>query len=200
MITENKKSNSRGYFERSFMRQLKSSSSQQEAVGFVIIVLIVLILGVIFLGISLRNKDKGISYEDAELSNFLTASSSFTTECYQDSEPFYRTLGDLTKDCYLKREIICPSQRTACEILNETYSKMMLSYAPAGKLAYYQLKFYHEILVENTEDFERERKISEFMSISSGNSNQCGAKRGGRVSVSTEEGNVVTELEVCPAA
>jgi hypothetical protein len=176
--------------------------TQQEAVGFVIIVMIVIILGVIFLGISLRNKGKAVSYEDAEIANFLVASSSYTSECYKDNEPFYRTLGDLTKDCYLRdfKQIACPSGRNACEVLNATYSDMMKSFAPAGKLIYYKLNFYQEKLVASEDPLaEMEKQRSGFMVIENGNSNQCGTKRGGRTQISADEGNVITELEICPA-
>lgn len=182
---------------------LECKRSQQEAVGFVIIIMIVLIIGVIFLGISLRNKDKSVSYEDAEISNFLVASSSYTTDCYKDNEPFYRTLGDLTKDCYLRdfKQIVCPNGKNACDVLNSTYSEMMNYFAPAGKLVYYKLSFYQEKLVESDDPLaEMEKQKSPFMDIALGNSNKCGTKRAGRTQISADEGNVITELEICPAA
>ena len=183
----------------------KTTKSQQEAVGFVVIIMIVLILGVIFLGISLRNKGKVVSSDDAEISNFLIASSSYTTDCYKDNEPFYRSLGDLTKDCYLRdfKQIACPNGANPCDVLNATYSEMIKYYAPAGKLIYYKLSFYYEKLVDNEADplaGKERQKTQDFMFLASGNSNKCGTRRAGRTQISSDEGNVVTEFEICPAA
>ena len=64
--------------------KIDNKKGQQEMVGFIVIVLIIVIAGVIFLGIYLRG-DKKINTLDAEISNFLIASSRYTSDCYKGS-------------------------------------------------------------------------------------------------------------------
>ena len=80
--------------------KIKNIRSQQETIGFIVIVLMVIIVGIIFLGISLRKGTREVVAVDAELANFLSASSSYVTDCAKDYEPNYGKLGDVVEDCY----------------------------------------------------------------------------------------------------
>ena len=172
--------------------------TQSETVGFVVIVLVVLIIGVIFLGISLRNKNAVVATVDAELSNFLIASSSYTTDCYKDSEPNYRSLSDLVKDCYEKdfSKITCLSGKTSCDALKETYSSMLEKFKPAGTLAYSKLRAYY---LPKSEDNETAAEETAIFELAQGDSKKCAEKRAGRIQASEQEGSIFTELEICPA-
>lgn len=167
--------------------------SQSEAVGFVIIILIVVIASIIFLGVYLR-KSRGVVTEDAEIANFLSASQGYTTECYKDNEPFYRELGDLIKDCYQQNTaIVCPENRAVCDVLNSTYSEMLLRFMPAGTLAYYRMSFYYRQSANETEE-----KLERFgPEIVFGDRKKCTAIRAGRSEMSLAEGILVAELEIC---
>ena len=176
---------------------------QQETVGFVIIIMIVMILGVIFMGISLRNKGKGVVTIDAEISNLIIASSSYTTDCYKDNEPNYRTLGDLSKDCYQRTfgQITCPGGRTSCDILNETYSGILKRFKPAGLIGYSRLEIYYLPRSEDNETLEDAplAKKERIMELVQGNPSSCAVKRSGRSQISADEGSIFTELEICPS-
>ena len=187
--------------ERNF---LKSKCSQSEAVGFVVIILIVIIVGVIFLGIFLR-QDKIIGVEDAEIANFLGVSKGYTTDCYKDNEPNYRSLEDLTKDCYDKKSIVCTDNRDACYIVNKTYSEMIARFAPAGTFAYYRLSFFYQQSPIETEAGEEQETngilpiigIKIIDDITWGNQDKCSARRLGRSYINAGSGSIIIELEIC---
>jgi len=176
-----------------------SKNAQSEAVGFVIIILLVVIVSVIFLGIYLR-KSKGVVIEDAEIANFLSASQDYTTECYKDSEPFYRDLGDLIKDCYQQNTAItCPQDKNPCEVLNTTYSEMLSKFMPAGTLAYYRMVFYYQAKAEKEEEEIEKEKIKFGPEIIFGDVKTCVTRKAGRSSISITGGNIIIELEICRA-
>ena len=166
-----------------------SKKAQSEIMGFVLIVVLVIVIGVIFLGIGLR-KDRGVSLVDAEISNFLTASQDYTTACFLDAEPNFETLGSLTRECYAKSS--CKDGKTACEVLNQTYYEMSKRFAPAGTIKYFKLSAYFQGICNDTDT-----RQPDFLSVSYGNSSQCAYKRGGQISKSTDTGCIFTELQTC---
>jgi hypothetical protein len=169
----------------------KTRRAQSETVGFVIIILLVMIIGVIFLGISLKPKPHSIAV-DAEISNFLITSAKYTSSCAKDYEPNYRTLGDLVADCY--QNIACLDGTSSCNLLNQTYSEMLKSYRPSGRvLSYSKLSFYY--LENASAPVERGTKFGS--EIIFGNSSTCVSKRYGRNYISLSQGSAVEQLEVC---
>ena len=202
---KNKKKNSRLHFEsQTKNKPLKCKRSQQETVGFVIIVLMVMIIGVIFLGIWIRaSKSGGVAVESAELSNFLSASMSYTTECYKDSAVDYKKISEMIKFCDTNQAITCPNgTTTACSYLSSTYDSMLKRLRPAGILAYYKLSIYFEpekveageSEVEDTTTPTKSRNIVE---VKSGNSADCGVRRAGKSPIDAEGGNYIVKLETC---
>lgn len=172
---------------------IQNNKSQQEIVGFMIIVLMVVIAGVIFLGIYLR-QDSPIEKKDAEINNFLSSSRRYTSECYMNNEPNYRSMEDLMVDCYNRdNRIICPNSKTSCFVLNETYDWMMRKLWPSGKdrpIKYVKMSFFYE----QNATAEREKA---FWSIVQGNKSGCLIPRAGSNSISMDNGNIVAELELC---
>jgi len=167
----------------------KNKRSQSEAVGFIVIILLVIIVGVIFLGISLRDK-KEVVTKDAELATFLSASQGYTTECYKDSVPYYRNLGELVRDCFRQTSIVCPENRNTCDIVNKTYSEMLSKFMPSGVLNYYKMSIYYQS--NNNETNSAKTKVVE--DIVFGDSNKCSNKRIGRSDI---PGDITVELEIC---
>ena len=175
--------------------KLSGKKSQSEAVGFVVIILLVVIIGVIFLGISLRKSSEVIT-TDARIANFLSASFDYKTSssCYQESEPFYRSLGDTAKDCYAQiggsTSAICPNGETPCSFLNMTYTEMLSRFMPAGTLNYYKLSFtYNSSAAEKT-----------FQKIEWGASSKCISRKAGRNYISLGSGEeIIAELDICEA-
>ena len=167
----------------------KNKQAQSEAVGFVIIILIVVIAGVIFLGIFLRNS-KPISTESFEIANFLSASLSYTTLCYKDSPGDYKTLGDLADYCSSGVRLTCPTNKTACSVLNETYSDMLSKFKPAGTLSYYQLSLsYNNSETQHT-----------FMTIESGTRTSCTSRISGNSQIEAQDGKIIVDLMTCLAS
>ena len=94
-------------------RMIKNKKAQHEILGFVLIVLIVSIIGVIFLSISIA-KGKGQKQNSVEISNFLESAMYYTTDCAISSFPKYQELQDLIKKCYDSPNQRCIS-RDNCE-------------------------------------------------------------------------------------
>lgn len=172
----------------------KSKIGQQEILGFVMIIMIVVVVAVIFLGISLRKGDKElISTEDLEISNFLSSSLKYTSDCVV-KEPFYGDLGEVIEGCYSGKS--CSDGRTACEVANQTYSDMINSLWPAGAerpIKYTSLDIYYS---ETTEEGEGTRALS-MLKLEQGEPNQCVIKRAGRQQIYNYPGNIIIEFSVC---
>ena len=167
---------------------------QNETVGFVIIVMLVVIVAVIFLGIALRKDNPNIA-TDAEIKNFLIASSQTTTECYLDSIPKYRTISDLETNCYYRNfeQFTCPEGMNSCDVLNKTYSDILKEFRPGGRvLSYYKLNFYY--LSGNEEG-----RVPFGSEVVFGNLTGCLSKRGATSEISGTEYNssIVASIEVC---
>lgn len=99
----------------------KSKRSQEEIIGFVLIVLLVSIIAVVFLGIQLRKPSP--SLPSFELESFLQSSMRYSTDCFTSPETRY-SFRDLVVSC-AEREESCLDNRTSCEVLNESAKKML---------------------------------------------------------------------------
>jgi len=103
---------------------------QNEIVGFVMIIVIVTIVGLIFLSLALgRGDDEKTS---AEINYFLQASMDYTTDCATGFIPQYKDLKSLIKSCYNNELEKCLNDQTVCESLNLTVNKLMNSYGIGG--------------------------------------------------------------------
>jgi len=173
---------------------LKNKKAQHEIIGFVIIVVIVAVIGVIFLGIYLRPQPI-VQTKDVEINNLLISSSKYTTDCYKDAEPNYRTLEDLVLDCYQFKR--CGDGISSCVILNQTYSELLSKVwltSNFGAVRYYEIKAYYQ---GNLTDAGT--KKPEFFKLESGNFSGCITTKAGQkiTSLSNPEESVITELKVC---
>jgi hypothetical protein len=101
---------------------------QQEIVGFVLIVVLVMVGLMVFLIISAR--DSGKSSDSVRVSNMLDVVMRATSDCAIVYEPDYDDFGDLFKSCF-KGDSCSNSGLSACEYLNESLvdivSSMVLS-------------------------------------------------------------------------
>src|SRR3989338_1130900 len=103
------------------MLDRKLRKGQHEIVGFVLIVLLVSVIGVVFLSIAL-NKGSAIEPRSAEISNFLSSMMYTTTDCAINYVPQYRDMQDLIKECYkdsLGNKRSCLDGRNVCKVLEE---------------------------------------------------------------------------------
>jgi len=94
---------------------IKSKRSQEEMVGFVLIIILVSVISLVFLGISVRKKT--ITKSNFEIQDFLQAASKITTECESYSTN-YLDVGGLIKSCLENNG--CVNGKNSCEVLNET--------------------------------------------------------------------------------
>ena len=113
---------------------------QQEIVGFVLIVVLVVVGLMVFLVISLR--DSPVDEDSVVVSNVLDAVMKHTTDCAIVFEPDYDNFEDLFKSCYDGDR--CKNLgMSACDYLNESLSDvlgdLMASDASVGA---YELDFF----------------------------------------------------------
>ena len=102
------------------MRKLKIG--QQEMVGFVLIVVLVMIALIVFLIISVGKKQE--IRDNVEVENLLGSLMRYTTDCAIVYEPDYSDVEELIKDC--KDLDRCTNlNKESCDYLNETLTKVM---------------------------------------------------------------------------
>ena len=92
---------------------------QEEIVGFVAIVLLVAIIGVVFLGLMLRN-DNTVVKESKDVARLLDSGMQYTSDCAIDYIPNYASLQDLIQKCYEESSNTCQSGEKVCSALNRT--------------------------------------------------------------------------------
>ncbi len=96
--------------------------AQEEMVGFVLIVIIVSVIGIIILGINL-NKPRNIEAQTSiELDSFSSAILSYTTNC-EIPETNPRKVRELIKDC--KQNDICSNGQSPCQVLDVTLKELV---------------------------------------------------------------------------
>lgn len=109
------------------MRETKKS--QQEMAGFVLIVVIVMIAGLVLFIISVK-KDK-TETQSTDLDNFLSSIMSYTTDCVPTITPNYYNVGKLISGCY-ESETCKNLNKDMCDYLNETLNKILDDFVKTG--------------------------------------------------------------------
>ncbi len=94
--------------------------SQEEMVGFALIIIIVAVILIIFLGFSLRTPQKE-AVEDYEVNSFIQAVLQYTTDCRDNLE--YLSIQKLIFNC--NNEEICLDERDTCDVLNSTLAEII---------------------------------------------------------------------------
>jgi hypothetical protein len=118
---------------------LRGKKGQQEMVGFILIVVLVMIGLMVFLVISLRTSPE--KADSLEVNNMLSAIMSHTTECAIPAVPDYETFEDLFKDCY-GGDDCAGTVGSTCDYLNETLQAILEDMmASEGTVDAYQLDF-----------------------------------------------------------
>ncbi len=119
---------------------MRNNKGQQEMVGFVLIVVLVVVGLMVFLVISLR--DGPDESDSLETSHILSALMKYTTDCAIVYEPDYDAVEDLFKSCY-EGDRCSNLGVSACDYLNESLSDILgdLMESEASVNAY-QLDFF----------------------------------------------------------
>ena len=99
----------------------QNKSGQEEMVGFALIMILVAIIGLIFLGFSLRDPQKEI-VESYEVESFIQAFLQYTTDCgtYREN---YLGIQKLIPECVGGET--CLDGRDSCDVLNSTLTEMV---------------------------------------------------------------------------
>jgi hypothetical protein len=96
--------------------------AQQEMVGFVLIVVLVIIGGLILFLINIKKESAETPSED--LYNFLSSSLTYTTDCAPVIVPQYSSLADLVSGCFTGET--CENiKKDSCSYLNETLNRIL---------------------------------------------------------------------------
>lgn len=113
------------------MLKRKNKKGQEEMMGFVLIIMLVIIIGVVFLAFSLRKPSKGIlEHKSGEMGKLLHAMMECETECESNSIP--QPLKEVVRMCinrescnniYTQEQIIIGDN--ACIIANNTFNDML---------------------------------------------------------------------------
>lgn len=163
---------------------MKDTRAQQEMVGFILIVILVIVGLMVFLVISM-NKPL-VSVETKSTTNLLSSVMAYTTDCVV-SEPYRENVMKLIIDCYEDQK--CNNMnRMACDYLNETLFKVMSSLIETDNtILSYQFTAYWEKADEE--------KSTAFYSLSTGNcAGGTGAKLRGENTPINSELRVALEL------
>ena len=97
--------------------------AQEEMIGFVLIIVLVAVIGLIFLGLSLRNPQKEI-VESYEVESFIHSFLQYTTDCGNYREN-YLPLQKLISACVDGE--ICLDERESCDVLTSTLTEIIES-------------------------------------------------------------------------
>jgi len=116
--------------------------SQQEIVGFVLIVALVVVGIMVFMIISLKKPAE--TKDSAYAENLLNVLMKQTTDCAIVYEPDYDNIGDLIKSCYLNYK--CKNlDKMACDYLNETLTETLDNLMKSeSTIAGYSFDIYYE--------------------------------------------------------
>lgn len=119
---------------------MKSKKGQQEIVGFVLIVVLVVVGLMVFLIIS--GRDSGKDVKSVEVDNMLNALMRHTTDCAIVYEPDYDDFEDLFKSCHRGKK--CSNLgEDACDYLNESLLAVLDGmFATEATIEAYQLDFF----------------------------------------------------------
>ena len=171
----------------------KNKHAQHETMGFVLIVVIVSIIGLVFLSLSL-GRGGGGKQSSIEISNLLESSMYYTTDCAVSFIPQYKSGQDLIKSCYKNER--CLNEKMACDVLNETMKEIIddsLNVCEDCVNKAYKLNIYYK-------DLDSEVQNDEILVLENGMFSNCSSKFGGSHSIhmsSINAGIINIDLEVC---
>jgi hypothetical protein len=104
-----------------FRTKMRKNKAQEEIVGFVLILMVVVIIFLVYLGIVLRKPTTNEVIENPEIAQFLDSVLVYTTNC-SHGIPNYAKINTIIKDCYYG--IRCDSGEKACDVLESTLNQI----------------------------------------------------------------------------
>lgn len=169
-----------------------NNRGQSETVGFVLIVVIVMIIFLVFLWFMFHGANKPMA-TSAEISNLLSASMQYTSDCAVDFVPQYKTGQELVKECHNNGGEKCLDGRDVCEALNETMKKVVadsLNVDENSPVKAYTLKITYKIPKSTTPN-------DKFFQMAQGSFSNCTERYSGSHQIFAGSGYLDVVLEVC---
>ena len=111
---------------------MRLNKGQQEIVGFVLIVVLVMVGLMVFLIISVRDSGS-VDSNSVGVSNMLDVIMRTTSDCAVVYEPDYDNFEELFKSCF-KEDSCSNLGETACEYLNESFEEIVSSMVASDAL------------------------------------------------------------------
>ncbi len=156
--------------------------AQQEMVGFIVIVVLVIIIGLIFLIISLNKQDEVKS--NIEIDNMIDVIFAVKTSCSIGYEQNYASIKDLVKDAYSSKR--CVSGKDAYDVLEQELESIMANITSTETgFSSYELKI-----------IERDEQEQLFLELGNNASCVSGISGGQRV-ISGGGVDLVVRVRVC---
>jgi len=103
---------------------------QEEVMGFVVIVLVVIIIGIAFFAFTLRQRTI-VQPKQPELDDFINSMLIYTTNCTIGREN--KTIRELIQDCSDYPSKSCQQGQNVCDFLNNTLQDMLLTLLGSGE-------------------------------------------------------------------
>jgi len=177
--------------------KMKGEKAQHEIAGFVLIVLVVSVVGMVFFTLSFGKGD--ISRQTSlEVSHLLGASMHHTSKCAMGYIPNYRDLQTLIKDCRKEKignPVRCLDEKSVCEVLENELKDLIdkgFNVHEDSPNKAYKLEIYYS----GGDDVPKEG----ILNFEEGNFGNCSSVVGGDHPIpasSFESGNIETELVLC---
>ncbi len=172
----------------------KDKAGQQEIIGFVLIVVLVLVAGMVFLIIAIKSPIE--EKESKNVENLLFALEEHTTDC-ANYEPNYYSIKKLVKECYGNHR--CENlDRESCDYLEEEVKEILdkVIETEAGR-NFYELEIFFRDSDED-ESSDVSANEDEILSVFSG---ECNISKSSSAQIASpvafESGNIITRLRIC---
>ena len=159
---------------------------QEEAVGFVLIIIIVAIVFLVMLSLFLRQGNESYEEESREVYYYLDSLMETTTECILSYEPNFKKTEESIELCY--RGFECLSGEDVCEVVREHVDKNLKSAFNTGEGS--ALKGY-----EFYSYYDNNSTKEEILNLSSGDC--VGGFRGAEYVSPAFPGNIISRLNLC---
>jgi hypothetical protein len=169
------------------MLHLRNRKAQEEMVGFVLIVVIVVIIGLVVLGIMIRNPQNESVKDSTDVAQFIGSVLEYTSPCAKGHEPAYLNVRDLIVECY--RGTSCSNGNQTCLELNRTLANLINNSLNIKEESFYTGYTLNLSIYSNSSS-------QNFLYLKEG---QCGEVfRGSEpASIPLEEGKISVSLKMC---
>ncbi len=177
--------------EKIVMKILKKArNGQEEIMGFVLIVVLLVIVGVIFLGIRLRNPEH-VQRESELIYRFIESSMEQTTDCKTSESGNFWALDSLIRDCHTYNNE-CTSGDKTCDIVENTLKDILNSTWQVGPD--FPFKGY-EVEISYSFNSSGQQQFDSVLNLSSGlcSSSYSGSSYG----IPEPPGHITTKVKIC---